>query len=186
MIKKFLIPGLVALMLGLSCASCTLLESMFADKVVTTISNVKPENRADAVPADMGLLPKEVATKLEGSGETLVIVDKGSVVDLSNNTVDISDPGEGWLDGAAGIGLGIASTLFPGVAALEGLGLLFSRRKRKHYGAAVTAAVPVNGKLEIKDAVLALGRAIGVSHSSESSKAAFEEEGYEWVEEEEE
>jgi len=115
-----------------------------------------------------------VAKDLAETGEILVIVHKNDVVDLNEKTIDITDPGEGWGEGAIGIGLGIANTLFPGVAALEGLGLLFSRRKRQHYGAAVAAAVPANGKMELKDAVVSLGRAIGVAHSSESSKEAFE------------
>jgi hypothetical protein len=185
--KKFLIPGILAVMLGMTCASCSVLESMFADKVVTVFSNVKEDRRDDVVPADLGLLPPDVASDLAKAGETLVIVHKDDVVDLNEKTVDITDPGEGWGEGAIGIGLGIANTLFPGVAALEGLGLLFSRRKRQHYGAAVAAAAPINGKMELKDAVVSLGRALGVAHSSESSKEAFElDQEYEWVEEEEE
>ena len=38
------------------------------------------------------------------------------------------------------------------------------------------AAVPGNGKVELKDAVLSLGKAIGVAHSSDGSKKVFEEE----------
>jgi hypothetical protein len=174
--KKFLIPSILAVMLGMMCASCSVLESMFADKVVTVFSNVKEDRRESVVPADLGLLPPDVASDLAKAGETLVIVHKDDVVDLNEKTVDITDPGEGWGEGAIGIGLGIANTLFPGVAALEGLGLLFSRRKRQHYGAAVAAAAPINGKMELKDAVVSLGRALGVAHSSESSKEAFEME----------
>jgi hypothetical protein len=184
MIKKFLIPGLIAVMFGLTCASCSVLESMFADKVVTTISNVKEDRRAEAVPADMGLLPADVAGNLSKSGETLVVVDKDDVVDLTNKTIDINDSNS-WAEGAIGVGLSIANTVWPGIAALEGLGLLFSRRKRQHYGAAVTSAVPTDGKMELKDAVVSLGRAIGFAHSSETSKQVFEEEqGWEYEEEE--
>lgn len=174
--KKFLIPGLLAVMLGLTCASCSVLESMFEDKVVTVLDNVKEENRETAVPADLGLLPPELADKLSKSGETLVIVGKDEVVDPTDRTIEFTNPNEDWLDSAVGIGLGIANTVWPGVAALEGLGLLFSRRKRKHYGTAVTAAVPANGKVELRDAMVSLGRAIGVAHSSEASKEAFEGE----------
>ena len=185
--KKFWIPGLLAVVLGLSCASCSVVESMFADKVVTTISNVKEERRDEAVPADLGTLPSDVRQKLADSGETLVIVPKEDVVDPTEKTLDITNPGEGWVEGALGMGLSIANTMWPGVAALEGLGVLFSRRKRQHYAAAASAAVPTNGKMELKDAVVSLGRAIGVAHSSESSKVAFEEDqGWEYEEEDEE
>ena len=34
--KKFWIPALLAAVLGMSCASCSLLESVFGDKVITT------------------------------------------------------------------------------------------------------------------------------------------------------
>ena len=77
--KKFWIPGLLAVVLGLSCASCSVVESMFADKVVTTISNVKEERRDEAVPADLGLLPEDVAGRLAQTGETLVVVHKDDV-----------------------------------------------------------------------------------------------------------
>ena len=185
--KKFWIPGLLAVVLGLSCASCSVVESMFADKVVTTISNVKEERRGEAVPADLGTLPSDMRQKLADAGETLVIVPKDDVVDPTEKTVELTPPGDGWVEGALGMGLSIANTMWPGVAALEGLGVLFSRRKRQHYAAAASAAVPTNGKMELKDAVVSLGRAIGVAHSSESSKVAFEEDqGWEYEEEDEE
>jgi hypothetical protein len=185
--KKFWIPGLLAVVLGLSCASCSVVESMFADKVVTTISNVKEERRGEAVPADLGTLPSDMRQKLADAGETLVIVPKEDVVDPMEKTVELVTPGEGWVEGALGMGLSIANTMWPGVAALEGLGVLFSRRKRQHYAAAASAAVPTNGKMELKDAVVSLGRAIGVAHSSESSKVAYEEDqGWEYEEEEDE
>lgn len=174
--KKFWIPALLAAVLGMSCASCSLLESVFEDKVVTTISNVKEENRQTAVPADLGLLPPKVATKLAETGETLVIVGKDEVVDPTEKTIELVNPKQDWAENAVGIGLGVANSVWPGVAALEGLGILFSRRKRKHYADAVTSAVPANGKMELKDAVVSLGRAIGVAHSSEASKEAYEGE----------
>jgi len=174
--KKFWIPALLAAVLGMSCASCSLLESVFGDKVITTISNVKEENKENAVPADLGLLPPKVATKLAETGEKLVIVGKDEVVDPTEKTIELVNPKQDWAENAVGIGLGVANAVWPGIAALEGLGVLFSRRKRKHYADAVTSAVPANGKMELKDAVVSLGRAIGVAHSSEASKEAYEEE----------
>jgi len=176
MIKKFWLTGLLAMMMGLMCASCALAESLFAVKVVTTIGNVRPEARADAVPADLGMLPPEVAGKMSSSGETLVLVNKSDVLDPTGDVVDIMDPGSDALDSVVSMGLGALNSVFPGVAALEGLGLLFSKRKRKHYGTAVKAAVPGNGKVELKDALLSMGKALGVAHSSDGSKKIFEEE----------
>ena len=187
--KKFWIPALLAAVLGMSCASCSVIESIFADKVVTLLDNVRMERRDTVVPADLDLLPEDVREKLEKSGKRIVVADMADVIDLSMATIDIKDPGEGWVGGAIDIGLGVANAMWPGIAILEALGVVFSRRKRQHYTAAVTSAVPLNGKMELKDAVVSLGRAIGVAHSSESSKEAYEEEQeYEWeyTEEEEE
>jgi len=150
---------------------------MFEDKVVTTTGNVTEEGQDRVIPADLGAvdLPDDVRKRLEESGQTLVIVDKNDVID-PNMAVDLTDPGEGWAEPVLGISLGVLQTLFPGVAVLEGLGLLFSRRKRKHYGAAVKAVVPGNGSVELKEAVVDLGRAIGALHSSEATKEVFEAE----------
>lgn len=177
MIKKPFILGSMALVLALSFASCSVLDSMFDDKVVTTSDNLTAEGAAVAVPADLGLieLPADVRERIEKSGQTIVIVDKEGVIDPAR-AVDMTEPGEGWLDAVTGIGLGVANAVFPGVAALEALGLLFSRRKRKHYGAAVAAVAPTDGSVDFKEAVLSVGRAIGFAHSSEASKEAYEEE----------
>jgi len=174
--RKFLVTGLLALMMSMMFASCSVLESLFEDKVVTTISNVREDRRAEAVPADLGMLPPDVAARMAKDGETLVVVDKNDILDPMGDVVDIVDPGSEALDSVLGMGLGALNSVFPGVAALEGLGLLFSKRKRKHYGKAMKAAVPANGKVELKDAVLSLGKAIGVAHSSGNSKKVFEEE----------
>lgn len=168
--NKFLIAGIAALILGISTASCTLMQDLFDDKVVTTIDNVKPEDRANAVPADLGLLPKETRDQL--GDKEVVLVDKDSIIE-PEKSVDFDDPDAGDF---VSLGLGVANALWPGVAALEGLGVLFSQRKRRHYRDAAAKALPVNGKVELKDAIVALGRAVGVAHSSEKSKEAFEED----------
>ena len=174
--KKFLVTSMLVLMMSMMFASCSVLDSLFADKVVTTISNVREDRRSEAVPADLGMLPPDVAARMAKDGETLVVVDKNDILDPMGDVVDIIDPGSEALDSVLGMGLGALNSVFPGVAALEGLGLLFSKRKRKHYGKAMKAAVPANGKVELKDAVLSLGKAIGVAHSSGNSKKVFEEE----------
>ena len=176
MYNKFWLTGFFVMVLGILCSGCALAESLFEDKVVTTIGNVTPAGRSEAVPADLGMLPPEVAGKMAAKGETLVLVDKAHVLDPTADVVDVMDPGSEALDSAISMALGGLNTVFPGVAALEGLGLLFSKRKRKHYGAAVKAAVPGNGKMELKDAVMSLGKAIGAAHSSEGSKKIFEDE----------
>ena len=173
--KKFWIP---VILLATMLTSCSLLESMFEDKVVTLINNVKVERRGSAVPADLNLLPESVRETLKEGGASIVIVDKDDVIDPGVVTVDVNDPKDTWV-GAVDAGLTVANTLWPGIAALEAIALLFSRRKRKHYGNALSAAVPMNGKMELKDAIVSLGRAIGAAHSSSATKKVFEEEAKE-------
>lgn len=170
--KKFWVP---VILLATMLTSCSLLESLFQDKVVTLINNVRMERRDAAVPADLNLLPESVRETLEEGGVSIVVVDKADVIDLGTATVDVNDPKDSWV-GAVDVGLNVANTLWPGIAALEAIALLFSRRKRKHYGSALSAAVPVNGKMELKDAIVSLGRAIGAAHSSDATKKVFEEE----------
>jgi hypothetical protein len=183
--KKF-ISGLVVLTLALSMQSCTFLESLFKDTMVTTVDNVRPECMNEVIPVDFGTLDPATRAKFEAAGKVPVIVDKDCVIDPMLNTVDLTNPGEGWLDSVLGIGLSVATTLVPGVAAFEALGLLLSRRKRKHYGNALKSVAPLNGKVEVKDALVSMASALGLAHSSESTKEVFEEEDEEWEAEEEE
>ena len=184
MISKIFISGVLVLTLALSMQSCAFFEGLLQDTVVTTIDNVKPDQRHTIIPADFGLLDEATREKFRKSGKTPVIVDKSAIIN-EFDAVDLTDPGEGMFEAIAGLGVGLASTIFPGVAALEGVGLLLSRRKRKHYGAALTSIAPANGKVEVKDALVSMASALGLAHSSESSKEVFEEEGEEWEEEDE-
>ena len=148
MISKKFIVGLMVLTLAFSMQSCAFLEGLFQDTVVTTIDNVKPDQRHTIVPADFGLLDEATREKFKKSGKTPVIVDKSAVIN-ELDAVDLTDPGDGMLESLTGLGIDLASTVFPGAAALEGVGLLRSRRKRKHYGNAVKSVAPVNGKVEV-------------------------------------
>jgi len=71
---------------------------------------------------------------------------------------------------------GIATGFIPSLAAWEGCGALFSSRKRKHYSNMVMAIVPMNKNMEFGDAISSLGSGLGLSHSSDNSKIAFEED----------
>jgi len=86
--------------------------------------------------------------------------------------------------GAIDAGFGIAKAFIPGLAAWEGMVTLFSKRKRKHYGKALKSIIPMDKNMDIGGAVGSLASAIGMSHSSDTSKTAFEEEE-EWEVEEE-
>ena len=71
---------------------------------------------------------------------------------------------------------GMLSAFVPSLAAWEGIGSVFSPRKRKHYSNMVMAVVPLNKNVEFGDALQSLGSGLGLSHSSEATKAVHTEE----------
>jgi hypothetical protein len=171
-VRKFLV-GLAALTLVFSTASCGLMHDLFDDKVVTTADNVKDERKAEAVKAPTeGVIPAEQVKKMEEAGKAPVIVPKDAVKD-STKAVEITSPGEEGLGNALTVAISILSALFPGIAGLEALGLLFSQRKRRHYADAVKAIVPYDGQVAVGEAVASVAKAMGFAHSSESSKTAY-------------
>lgn len=171
-ISRYMVMGLLGLFLVLSTASCTFIESMFADKVVTTLDNVKPEYHSVAAQAPVeGIIPAETLEKMKAAGKIPVIVPETAVIER-NVAVAIQKPDSDFWGDLAGLGLSIASSIWPGIAALEGLGLLFSQRKRMHYTAAVKAITPYDGDVAIKEALVSLAAATGLAHSSPESKAA--------------
>lgn len=171
--RRKLLNGAAILLVLTMATSCAFFNSLFEDKVVTTLDNVTPEGQEHTVPLDLNLIPIEIRERFEAAGKVLVIVDKSYVIEGDGKVLDVEDPNaEGWLD----FGLGVAKTVFPGVAGLEMLSLLFSKRKRKHYGTAIAKVTPINGSIEFKDAITSLARAWGLAHSSDGTKEVFKEE----------
>jgi len=64
----------------------------------------------------------------------------------------------------------------PSLAVWEGGSSVFSSRKRQHYSNMVMAIVPMNKNMEFGDALKSLGSGLGLSHSSEATKAVNAEE----------
>lgn len=170
--SKNYFKGLALVLVLTLTASCAFLGSFFAEEQITTIDNVSKEGQQHAIPADLNLLPKDIRDKLEKEGKTVVIVNKNYVLD-PEKAVTVTKP---EVESIITVVLDLAKTFWPGIAVLEGLGALFSRRKRQHYVSALRQATPLNGRVELKDAFISLGRAIGVAHSSENTKGVFEEE----------
>jgi len=164
-----------------SMSSCSFLKGLFTEpSVVTTKDNVSEEYKGEAIDISTDIinsLPQDLQNKLKNSGKELVIVPKEGVKDPTSPAVEIapSDTGS-LLENVLGLALSVANTVWPGVAILEGLGILLSKRKRKHYAKVVTSLAPTNGKVEITDAVASLVRAIGFAHSSKGTAEKFEEE----------
>ena len=176
--KWALYLSLVALLATM--ASCALLTELFEGEVITTSDNVAEGREGEAIPITediLASLPDDVRERLEESGKDLVILPKESVKDPAAPAVElVPEGGSSTLGQITSLALGVAGQVWPGVAALEGLGLLFSRRKRKHYGAALKAATPVDGSVEVGSAITSLVRAMGFAHTSQATKDVAEEE----------
>jgi len=180
--RDIIITLLLTAVLGVGLGSCAALEGFFGEGTVFTTSDQLVEGQEGAIiPFDQ--LPDSVKAKIP-EGTSLVMANKDQL------KVDAAYiPAGGALDGDAlggmiDAGFGIASTFIPGLAAWEGMVTLFSKRKRKHYGKAIKALVPTDKNMDFGGAVGSLASALGMSHSSEISKTAFDEEE-EWDVEEE-
>jgi len=86
-------------------------------------------------------------------------------------TADVSSLG-GFLDTLWGLLKGF----LPSLAAWEGGCSILSPRKRQHYTNMVMAVVPLNKNMEFGEAVKSLGSGLGISHSSEATKAVNADE----------
>jgi hypothetical protein len=174
-IGKSLAAAVLVLFISTTTISCSLFDSVFAGKVVTTQDNVREEFKGTEIPVPEGAIPKEESDKLKEAGKTPVIVDRGAVKD-DTKAIEITGVNRDFLGTALELGIDTAKVLFPGVAILEVIGLLISQRKRTHYGQAVKAIVPYDGKVEVGEAIVSLGRALGLTHSSVATKVTFEKE----------
>ena len=173
-VNKYLLVGVISLFLMLSTASCGLMHSVFDDKVVTTVDNVKPEVPREqiAVAPTEGIIPAEKQKQLKDSGKEIVIVDKSAVKDLGQ-AVEITNPNSDTLGNILEVGINVAKIFLPGIAGLEAIGVLMSQRKRDHYGDAVRALVPYDGAVNLGEATTSIAKAMGFAHSSGASKEAF-------------
>jgi hypothetical protein len=153
--------------------SCAALEDFFGEGTVFTTADQLVEGQEGAIiPFDQ--LPDSVKAKIpEGTSLVMATKDqlKADAAYVSTGPMDGEDMG-GLIDA----GFGIAKAFIPGLAAWEGMVTLFSKRKRKHYGKAIKALIPTDKNMDFGGAVGSLASALGMSHSTENSKIAFEED----------
>lgn len=175
---KIILACVLSLFLLFSTASCAFMQDAFADTVLTTTSNIKPESK-DLVfkPGieQIKLIPQDVREKLAENGQELVVALPEDLIDPTIG-VKLDNPNQDTLGNILGIGWSIASTFVPQLAAFEGIGILLSRRKRGHYMEVVRNLNPLDGtgQVDVKEAALSLVRAVGMAHSSNGSKSAHE------------
>jgi hypothetical protein len=178
--RDILITFLITAVIAVGFSSCAVLENFFGEGTVFTTADQLEEGQEGAIiPFDQ--LPDSVKAKIpEGTSLVMATKDqlKADAAYVATGPMDGDDVG-----GAIDAGFGIAKAFIPGLAAWEGMVTLFSKRKRKHYGKALKSIIPTDKNMDIGGAVGSLAAAIGMSHSTDTSKTAFEEEE-EWEEEE--
>ena len=178
--RDIIITLLLTAVLGVGLGSCAVLENFFGEGTVFTTADQLEEGQEGAIiPFDQ--LPDSVKAKIP-EGTSLVMATKDQLKADAAYVATVPMDGDD-MGGAIDAGFGIAKAFIPGLAAWEGMVTLFSKRKRKHYGKALKSIIPTDKNMDIGGAVGSLAAAIGMSHSSDTSKTAFEEEE-EWEEEE--
>ena len=176
-----LINVIAASVLVFGTTSCAMLKELLGEGTVFTTADQLAEGQQGAViPWDQ--LPEEIKAKIP-EGTTVVMADKEQLVE--DAAYIPASPGAEDVGAIIDAGFGIASTFLPGLAAWEGVVTLFSQRKRKHYIKAAKAIVPHKGDatVDVGGAVKSVASALGLSHSSDASKAAADDE-YEYEYEE--
>ncbi len=147
--------------------------AIFQDEVVTTQDNVKEEFKDEVVFVPIDWMDDDDEEALRQANKLPVIVPTEAVKDPNAPKVELSNPDkEDFVGSLIDTGIGVGKVFFPGLAGLEALGLLFSRRKRKHYGDAIKALTPYDGQVDLSGAVISLVKGLGLAHSSEGSKEA--------------
>jgi hypothetical protein len=157
-------------------ASCAALESFFGEgTVVTTLDQVQEGAEVATIPLEQ--LPESIREKFPNQKE-LVVADTTQLKEGAQYVQLGGELTEGGFEGLLSTGMEIGKAFIPGLAAWEGVLTLFSRRKRKHWVKVAKATVPHKGDTTINlgGALTSMGAALGISHSSEASAKAVEEE----------
>ena len=172
--KNIILTIALTCCLGVGMMSWSTLGDFFGeDTVLTTADQLEEGQEGAIIPFDQ--LPEDVKAKIP-EGTSLVMATKDQLVDDAayvavGGVSDGEDMG-GLIDAV----FGVAGTFIPGLAAWEGIVTMFSQRKRKHYVRALKSLVPTDKNMDLGGAVGSVASALGISHSSNNSASAFEDD----------
>jgi hypothetical protein len=172
--KNIILTLLFTVALGAGFMSCAAMEDFFGeDTVFTTADQLEEGQQGSIIPFDQ--LPEDVRAKIP-EGTSLVMATKDQLVnDAAYVAVGGVSDGED-MGGLVDAIFGVAATFIPGLAAWEGIVTMFSQRKRKHYVRAFKSLVPTDKNMDLGGAVGSIASALGISHSSDNSAVAFEDD----------
>lgn len=171
--KNTILMVVALVILSLGVTSCSLTEGLFGEDTVFTTQDQLQEGEVGAeIPWET--LPEDVKRDIpEG---TVIVVAGKEQLKPDAGYISASPVGEGGISGLVKAGIGIASVFVPGIAAWEGVLTMLSQRKRKHWGKAIKAAVPMDKTVDLGGALASIGSALGVSHSSTGTALTFSDE----------
>jgi len=162
-----------------SFASCEGVGSFLKqqDLVVTNADNILPGKEDTAIVVPTEKIPEKYR---EAWKDEVIVAAPRESVKPGSNAVPISLDGDDWDLGAVGslaqAALRVGGTFFPPLLGLEAVLALLFRRKRKHYANAYKSILPGNGSVDLREGAKNVGRALGMAHSSESTKVVYEDE----------
>ena len=169
-----LLGGLVAL----PFTSCGVMDWVNEqDMVLTTLDQVKDAEKGDVVILPTDQIPEKYRETWKD--EVVVMAPEDSLKPNSAFipvSTDKSDWGSGTIVTAAQSVLKAGTTFFPWLAGFESLLLLLFRRKRQHYANALKSLAPTGEGINFKEGLRSVGKALGMVHSSETTKDVFEDE----------
>ena len=172
--NKVLLPIIMFISLFMGVTSCASLEEEFGpDTVFTTSDQVVTGGEFARVPIEQ--LPASISEALP-PGKEIVLTSKEYLAEEATYVPLGGELTEKGTEGIVKTIFGIGSAFIPGLAAWEGIAMLLSKRKRKHYARAVKKATPHDGRIDLSEAAKSIAAALGISHSSKGTEAEFEHE----------
>ncbi len=173
--KKLLLPLflLASLIMGIVSCTSTLEDEFGPDTIFTTSDQVVAGGEFARIPVEQ--LPASIAEALP-PGKEVVLTSKEYLTEEASYVPLGGELTEKGTEGIVKTIFGIGSAFIPGLAAWEGVAMLLSKRKRKHYVKAAKSVVPHDSNIDLGGAVKSVAAALGISHSSEGTEAEFDAE----------
>ena len=145
-------------------AGCAGYPPYLEGKVITTSEWVLPDYKGEVGSVPVESLPQELQDAWEG--KTIVLVPKEAVMaEAPQIPLKPNDNWLGFAEGVATIGWDVLSGLFPSLAAYAGIIALLFRRPRQHFADALKAALPLDGTVDLKGAVVSVAKGLGMLHT---------------------
>lgn len=173
--KNVLLIMLVAL---LAFTSCTPYSKFLENKAVTTsewiVPNYEPKDEIATVPASW--LPSELQKEWEAKQVVVAPLPaiKPDAPKIILRPYRDTDPYEFFGDSFELL-WSILSGFFPGLAAYGAIIAVLFKRPRQQFAEAFRAALPLDGKVDLKGSVVSLAKGFGMLHSTPQVDAKTEQ-----------